>query len=51
VSNRPQEWGPQGLKMKRFKMSRKGSKRDFTRKALKSSRKNSMMPMRGGIRA
>jgi len=48
----PQEWGiRKGLIMKRFKMSAKRSKRDFSRKASKHHRKNGMAPMRGGIRA
>lgn len=36
--------------MKRFKMSRSGSRRDFTSKGMKSHRRNFSRPMRGGIR-
>lgn len=36
---------------KRFKMSAKGSKKNFTRNAMRVHRKNNLMPMRGGIRA
>lgn len=37
--------------MKRFKMSRSGSKRHFTRNAVKTHYKNVQSgPMRGGIR-
>ena len=37
---------------KRFKMSRKGSKRHFTKNALRVHKKNVRLnPMRGGIRA
>jgi len=36
--------------MKRFKMSSKSSKRNFTRNAVGTHRKNLTSPMRGGIR-
>lgn len=36
---------------KRSKMSRKASKRDFTKKAVRVHGKNNLRPMRGGIRA
>lgn len=35
---------------KRFKMSRAGSQRHFTRNAMRVNGKNYAMPMRGGIR-
>ncbi len=43
---------PKEEEMKRHKMSRKGSKRNFTKHAVKVHRKNvpQRMPMRGGIR-
>lgn len=34
----------------RYKMSRGGSKRSFTRNAMRTHAKNYLMPMRGGIR-
>lgn len=37
--------------MRRHKMSRKHSKRDFRRKASKVHGMNGLNPMRGGIRA
>lgn len=36
--------------MKRFKLSRSGSGRMFTRTAMRGHRLNWAMPMRGGIR-
>jgi len=36
--------------MKRHSMSRSGSRRDFSRKAVRVNRKNNLAPMRGGIR-
>lgn len=36
---------------RRRKMTRKGSKRHFTKNALRVHGKNTLMPMRGGIRA
>lgn len=36
--------------MFRSKMSRGGSRRDFTAKGMRSHRKNFARPMRGGIR-
>lgn len=35
---------------KRFKMSSRGSKKHFTRNAMRTHGKNFAMPMRGGIR-
>lgn len=35
---------------KRFKMSKKASRRNFTRNAIGSHKLNSASPMRGGIR-
>ena len=36
--------------MKRFKMSKRSSKRNFTRNAIGTHKKNITSPMRGGIR-